>query len=60
MRSPVSKKLDQDRIKGIKFILFDIYRDKSGEDKLLIPEFIDCLIEISEMCGSDTTFGNAL
>jgi hypothetical protein len=58
-RSSISKKLDYERIKGVKALLFDIHRVKSGEDLLNVPEFIDFLIELSEM-GGDTTFGNAL
>lgn len=42
-------KLDEERLSQIKGILFDIHRVCTGEDKLYIPEFIDALLEASNI-----------
>ena len=41
------QRLDEERLKDIKSLLFDIHRVSTGEDKLHIPSFIDALIQAS-------------
>ena len=36
--------LDQARLRSIKQLLFDIYRIPTGEDQLVVPDFINALI----------------
>ena len=43
----VASKIDDDRLKGIKEILFSVYRVKTGENKLCIAEYITALEEMA-------------
>jgi len=45
--SAVEGRLDTDRLRGIKEIMFNIHRAKTGENALSIEQLIDTLVEIS-------------
>lgn len=51
------KQLDKARLLEIKQLLFDIYRVPTGEDKLVVPDFIDALIEHKVEDNGTTKYG---
>ena len=54
------KQLDKARLLEIKQLLFDIYRVSTGEDKLVIPDFINALIEHRVEDGAAAKYGGYL
>lgn len=55
----VYSKLDEVRLTHTKNLLFNTFRDKVGQDKLYISQFIGALSEISRY-HQDKTFSEAL
>ena len=54
------KQLDKDRLIQVKQLLFDIHRSPTGEDKLVVPDFIDALIEHKNEASSAEKYGEYL
>ena len=52
------KMVDNERLTGIKDLLFDLGRDISGEEVLSVPLFIDFILEATK--NSKDTFGSSL
>ena len=45
----IRNKLDEERLHQIKRLIFDIYRNSTGEDKLEIGEFLENLKELIKL-----------
>jgi len=56
----VEGRLDVERLQGIKDILFNVHRVKTGENKLCIPQLIERLAELSASLDNSKTFSEAL
>jgi len=54
----LASKLDEDRLKSIKEILFSVYRVKTGENKVCIDDYITALQEVAD--GGQQTFSQAM
>lgn len=52
--------MDKARLLAIKELLFDIYRVATGEDKLVVPDFIDALIEHKKEASNAETYSDFL
>lgn len=54
------KQLDKERLQQLKQLLFDIYRVPTGEDKVVVPDFVDALIEQRDESSSAQKYGEYL